>query len=191
MALDDIKKAILAEADTVVEKAKTEGNQKIAKVQADWSKKIDNKKQTILASAQRKANQKVQQTQFKIQAQVQTEVLNQKQILIDKVYQLALQKLNNLDNDKYVELMEKLINKLPADEGELISVKDKESLLAKASHKSNKKFTVSKETVSGSGGFIFRSKDLEINDTFATLVNNSKDETILSVSNLLFNENRE
>lgn len=191
MALDDIKKAILAEAETEVKKIETEGEKKVAEINGVWSKKIEAKKQEIIASGQRKANQKVQQTQFKLQSQAQAEILNQKQKNINKVYKLALQKLGELDDDKYIELLAELIIKLPEGEGELISVIEKESLLKKALKQSGKKYSIFSETISGNGGFIFKSKDVEIDNTFATLINNSKEQTSLSVSNKLFNAQSE
>jgi len=197
MALDDIKKAILAEAEKEVKKIEAGGEKKVAVVRDEWSKKIEIRKQEIIASGQRKANQKVQQTQFKVQAQAQTEILNQKQRIIDQVYKLALQKLGELDDDKYTELLAGLINQLPESKGELISVTGKESQLKKALRKSGKKYDIAKETVAGNGlpaealakagGFIFKSKEVEIDNTFTTLVKNAKEETILEVSNLLFN----
>lgn len=191
MALDDIKKAILAEAKKETKKIETEGEAKVKAVQTEWAKKIEVKKQEITASAQRKANQKVQQTQFKLQAQAQTEILTQKQNVIDQVYKLALKKLGEFDDDKYIELMEKLINQLPAGKGELTSARDKGNLLKKALRKSGRKYDLAEEEINGSGGFIFRSKEVEIDNTFATLIKNAKEQTILAVSNLLFNQKQE
>jgi len=191
MALDDIKKAILAEAEKEAKKIEQEGEQKIGLVNNDWLKKIEARKKDLIASSQRKANQKVQQTQFKLQAQAQTEILDQKQKDIDKVYKITLDKLAEIDDDQYVELMEKLIKQLPAGEGSLISVNDKDSLLKKALRQSSQKYDVLTETTSGNGGFIFRSKEVEIDNTFATLVRNAKEQTILEVSSLLFNQEQE
>jgi len=197
MALDDIKKAILAEAEKEAGVIEAEGKARIKNIQAEWAEKIEIKKQEIIASAQRKADQKIQQTQFKFSAQAQTEILSQKQKNIDKVYKTALQKLGELDDGGYVELMARLIGLLPKTDGEIFSVKDKEELLKKALRQSGRKYDLAKETVNGTGlpagalakagGFIFKSKEVEINDTFAALVNNAKEQTILLVSNKLFN----
>jgi len=191
MALDDIKKAILAEAEKEAKNIEQEGEQKIALVNDDWLKKIEARKKDLIAASQRKTNQKVQQTQFKLQAQAQTEILDQKQKIIDKVYKLALDKLAEIDDDQYVNLMEKLIKQLPTGEGSLISVKDKDSLLKKALRQSSQKYDVLTETANGNGGFIFRSQEVEIDNTFAALVKNAKEQTILEVSNLLFNQGQE
>ena len=188
MALDDIKKEILAEAEKEAKKIGQEGEDRINTVRDEWARKVEVKKQEIIATAQRKTDQKIQQSQFKVQSQSQTEILNQKQTVIDKVYKLALQKLTEIDDDKYIDLMKKLINQLPDGEGELTSVKDKDNLLKKALRKSGKKYDLARDAINGSGGFIFRSKKVEIDNTFATLVNNAKEQTILEISGLLFNQ---
>lgn len=191
MALEDIKKAIDEQAQAEIAGIEKDGNQKVAEVQAIWSKKVSDKKQSIIATAQRKANQKIQQTEFKMQSQTQTEILNQKKQILDKVYKSALQRLTSLDDGQYVELVATLIEKIPETEGSLISVKDKETLLKKAANKSKKKFDVLNETVGGHGGFIFHSKQVEIDQTFATLVENAKEDTLLDVSKKLFSQEQE
>lgn len=189
MALEDIKKAIDNQAQTEIDEIEKQGNQKVAEVQAIWRKKVTDKKQSIIASAQRKTNQKIQQIEFKMQSQNQAEILNQKKQILDKVYKNALQKLTILDDGQYIELVANLIEKIPETEGSLISVKDKEALLKKATAKSKKKFDILSETVGGHGGFIFHSNQVEIDQTFATLVENAKEDTMLDVSKKLFSQN--
>jgi len=190
MSLDDIKKSILAEAKTEAKKIEAEGDAKIAELKKSWQTKTEEKKQEIIASAQRKTNQKIQQTQFKLQSQTQSEILQQKQRIIDKVYKTALQKLADFEGEKYVSLMEKLIADLPASQGELSSTKEKESLLKKALKNTGQKYEIAKDTITGTGGFIFQSDRIEINDTFSALIHNSKEQTILRVTNLLFSDLR-
>jgi vacuolar-type H+-ATPase subunit E/Vma4 len=191
MSLDDIKKSILTDASAQAEKIEAEGKIKISEIKKIWQLKLDEKKQEIIDSAQRKANQKVQQTQFKLQSQAQSEVLEQKQRIIDKVYKTALQKLAAFDGEKYIGLASKLIESLPEGEGELFSTKEKDELLKKALKRSGKKLKISPEPISGTGGFIFQSEQIEINNTFLELINNSKEQTILEVTRLLFSDRTE
>lgn len=190
MAFDDIKKAILAEAKSEAENIEAEGRKKAAELKSVWDKRLEAKKIEIMNSVRQKANQKVQQSQFKLQAQSQTEIISQKQKLIDKVYKRALTKLTELSDDKYVDLLADLITKLPAGEGSLTSVKDKEGLLKKAIKKSGLKFELASETIAGQGGFVFHSKEVDIDYTFSTLINSAREETILAVTEKLFNHNQ-
>jgi V/A-type H+-transporting ATPase subunit E len=126
-----------------------------------------------------------------LQAQAQTEIINQKQNIIDRVYKSALNKLNGLNDSDYIALTTKLINRLPEEDGKLISAKGKETLLKKALKQSGRKFEILAETANVSGGFIFRSKSVEIDNTFASLINNSRDWTVLEVSKMLFNRDQQ
>lgn len=186
MALEDIKKTIIFEAEAEAKKIEAEGEIKAAEINNDWKKKIDEKKLEIIASAKRKAGQKIQQTQFKLQSKGQAEILGRKQEIIERAYKNALKKMADFKDDEYVKLMEKLINNLPEIEGDLFSVKEKENLLKKALKNSGKKYGIGKKSVSGVGGFVFNSSQMEINNTFSALINNSKEQTILEVAGLLF-----
>jgi len=188
MALDDIKQAILDEAKKEASKIENEGEKKISEVTNQWQDKLEEKKAEILSEAKLKATKKLQQASFEIKAQSQTEALKAKQKVIDKTYKQVLDKLSNLDEKEYVDLIVKLIKVLPDPEGEIISAKGKFTELKKAIEKSGKEYNVGHDGVSGGGGFIFKSQSIDIDNTFSTLVNNLKEETSLEVSKILFEE---
>ena len=50
----------------------------------------------MIAAAERKAEQKVQQTFFRIKAQSQSEILKRKRKILDKVYGRALDKIREI-----------------------------------------------------------------------------------------------
>lgn len=186
MALADIKKSILAEGQRQAETIEKSGKDESYQIKQAWQQKIDAKKAAVLAMAQQKAQQKIQQAHFKMQSQNQAELLKRKQRIIGTVYEKALETLNALDDNQYVDLMTTLINTLPDGEGSLTSVSGKEALLKRALSKTNKKYQIGKETVAGSGGFIFTSTMVDIDNTFPNLVAAVKDKTSLTVSRTLF-----
>ncbi len=188
MAIEDIKKTILAEAKRQIEQIEKEDQLKIQGAQSEWQKKVTAKKTEIIALAQRKAEQKIQQASFQFKIQSQTEVLKKKQKILDKVYQKVEEKLKELDETAYIELMKKLIEQLPDTEGKLVSSPEKQDLLKKALRKTNKKYGVAAETITGAGGFIFHSKEIDIDNTFAALVSQAKEQTLLDVTKILFKE---
>jgi V/A-type H+-transporting ATPase subunit E len=187
MAITDITNAIIKEAEKQASDIVAQAHVKTQKIEKDWEEKIVAKKQELIAGAQNKARQKVMQTEFKLHSSIQTELLNQKRKLLDKVYNSVAKKLSGLSDDQYVSLMEKLIDELPGKDGELFSTRDKEDLLKKALKKSGKSFEINKETVPGTGGFIFRSKEVEIDNTVNSLVEDMRQKTELEVSKKLFN----
>lgn len=187
MSLEDIKNSIGQNTQNQIKEIEAEGQKKIDEINHLWSQKLESKKLEIIKMAQRKADQKVQKTEFGLQAQIQSEILNKKQDLINQAYKVALKKLADLDDAQYITLMEKLINRLPDDHGEIISVKDKESLLKKALKNSHKKITLSENTCKGQGGFLYQSKNIDMDFTFDRLIDDAKKQTILDITNILFN----
>lgn len=186
MAFSDIKKAILEDAKKVAEEHKEEGRKEADRVARQWRDKAEEKKREIIAAAKRKAEQKVLQEQFKVQNETQSRVLEKKQEAVDRVYEAALDKLASLDDSQYVDLMEGLMRGLPEEDGELVSAKGKEELLKKALDKSGKGYRLSQEKTDSRGGFIFRSERMEIDQSFEALIEASKKETLLSVTDKLF-----
>ena len=186
MALEDIKKAVLAEAKSEADKIRSEGKVQVDELKKNWEKKLDAKVIDIIAIANKKAQTKIQQTTFKLKATTQTEILKKKQDTIGKVYSKVVSKLTEMPDQDYIDLMEKLIKLLPDLSGEIISVKGKESLLGKALSKSGKKVKIVKDSISGNGGFVFISDKVEIDNTFKALVENAKDKTALAVAEILF-----
>jgi len=188
MALEDIKKTILATAQKQADEVKKAGDEKVKEIKAEMQKQLEEKKAEFVDMAQRKADQKLQQAHFKIAASNQTGILKAKQKIIDQVYSEALKKLNQLDNNEYINLMIKLIKNLPQTSGQLISAKAKESLLRQAQEKSKTKYQIAKESISAKGGFLFKSDQIEINNTFESLVETAKEKTMLKVTKLLFEQ---
>jgi vacuolar-type H+-ATPase subunit E/Vma4 len=187
MAITDITHAIIQEAEKQAADVITQAHVKTQEIEKNWKEKIAVKKQDLIIGAQNKARQKVMQAEFKLHSSIQTEILEQKRELLGKVYQLGVKKLSQLDDDQYISLMEKLITAIPGEDGKLLSTKNKEDLLKKALKKSGKSFEMSKNTVPGTGGFIFQSKEIEIDNTINSLVEDIRQKTELEFSKKLFN----
>lgn len=190
MSLEDIKKTIIKEAQDKAEETISNGQKKADELQRHWLQKLEEKKAQIVASARAKTDQKVQQTQFKLQAQKQTAVLNQKKKILDKTYQQALILLKELDDQKYVNLMAKLMEQLPEVSGEIFGSVEKIDLLRKAKRQAKVKAEIRDDNSIKTGGFIFRSPQLEIDFTLPALVENSKEQTLIAVCEQLFNQTR-
>ncbi len=191
MALNDIKQSITQQAqqraDEIISQARSEANT----LKQEWDKKHAEKQVKLLTAAQKKAQQKIQQASFSLQAQAQTLVLNKKQKALESVYVKALEELSKLDDVALVELFTSLLDKLPAVEGEIKATEAHQSAVKKALKKSDAKATVSKEVIKAKGGFVFISDSVEIDNTFETLINNIKEAITLDVANLLFETEQE
>lgn len=186
MALENIRSAILIEAQKIADEQKKEGDKKIEIIKKEWQEKIEEKKREIILSAKRKINQKIQQAQFNIQSETQSLILKEKQKIIDRVFESSLKKISNFEESKIESLLIKLISQIPYNEGRLIPVSGWENKLKKALLKTNKKYEISNKTIKGLGGFIFESKNIEIDQTFEALIKNSKERISLDVIKTVF-----
>ena len=110
----------------------------------------------------------------------------------DKYYAKALEKLRNLSETRYVEVLtELLLQAAPHGVGEvLFSAQDRETVgqaaVDAANGKSGGKLTLSGETAPIQGGFILKDGNVEVNCAFDTLVRLQKAETAGQVAQRLF-----
>ena len=111
---------------------------------------------------------------------------------LEETYAKALEKLRNLPEARYVEVLtELLLQAAPHGMGEvLFSAQDRETVgqaaVDAANGQSGGKLTLSGETVPIQGGFILKDGNVEVNCAFDTLVRLQKAETAGQVAQRLF-----
>ena len=111
---------------------------------------------------------------------------------LEETYAKALEKLRNLPEARYVEVLtELLLQAAPHGVGEvLFSAQDRETVgqaaVDAANGKSGGKLTLSGETAPIQGGFILKDGNVEVNCAFDTLVRLQKAETAGQVAQRLF-----
>ena len=118
-----------------------------------------------------------------------------KQEMVERAYDLALEKLCAMPKAQYVEAAARLLVKAAPDgRGEVIlSAEDRTrvgaDLVAKANTLlKNGKLTLSGQTRPIRGGFILKNGNVEVNGTFETLVRLQRAETAGAVAKRLFPE---
>ena len=182
---DDCK----AVCDEIIAKAEAEAGSLLenAKAQAE---KVKN--EAILA-AQRKCQTDIELARSKAEHDYNREILAAKLDIINGVIGLALNKLKNLPDDEYFDVIEKLIARYSqSGHGELrFSKKDldrlPEGFEARLNQKfsgSGKSFTISSSPIDIDGGVVIAYSDVEQNCSFNALLNASLDD----IKDGLFNE---
>jgi len=186
MALNDILQSIKEQAQKEIDAVKKQAENERSTISKEWGEKIDAKKKLLTEDTRQRALNKLQQARFVIHSRKQAKILEAKQQLIEKVYQTALKNLKKIDDSKYESLMEKSAAKLPDVSGKIfLTESDERAKIVKKVIK-NKKYTIEKETVKGSGGFVFSSKDIDIDNTFEAMVDSLRKSTQTEVSKILF-----
>ena len=169
-----------AETDALLEKA----HQEAAAVAARYQAQADKEAADLAARNERLAAER--------EERLRKTVLAAKQAVMEETYAKALEKLRNLPEARYVEVLtELLLQAAPHGAGEvLFSAQDRETVgqaaVDAANGKSGGKLTLSGETAPIQGGFILKDGNVEVNCAFDTLVRLQKAETAGQVAQRLF-----
>ena len=154
-----------AETDALLEKARQEAAAVAARYQAQADKEVAD----LAARNERLAAEREERLISAAQMEARKTVLAAKQAVMEETYAKALEKLRNLPEARYVEVLtELLLQAAPHGMGEvLFSAQDRETVgqaaVDAANGKSGGKLTLSGETAPIQGGFILKDGNVEVN----------------------------
>ena len=166
-----------AEAEKIAAKYKAQADAEAADLDAKNRKAAAEREERLAGTAQMEARKAA---------------LAAKQEMVEKAYELALQKLCSLPEEKYTAVLAELLIQASSSGKEevIFSEADRRKVgkaaVEKANKDSGKKLTLSGETRPIQGGFILRSENVEVNCAFDTLVRLQKAETAGEVVKKLF-----
>tara|TARA_Y100000031_G_C8192413_1_gene372028 strand:+ start:222 stop:785 length:564 start_codon:yes stop_codon:yes gene_type:complete len=186
MALAEIQKHIQTKADEQIAKIQAASSKQVKESKVEWEKKLVDERERVLAEINRNADSKLTQAKFKIRERVNAEKLKAKQAQIDQVYNQALQSLSELSDADYTELMVKLLEGLKGTEGSLSTCTKRKAQLEDALSKAGLKAEI-KDDLQSVGGFVFHTEATDIDNTFETLIDQTKERTLIDVHSKLFN----
>lgn len=193
MGIENITQNILIEAnsygDSLIKDAKNTSSKIIEEANAKSEQIIKDEEKRIKFEKESLINRMISSAEL----QKRKMILSSKQQGITKGFDVALKKLQEMPEDKYISFLAEQIIKIPNCCGTIfLNEKDKnkigEKLVKFVNDKLNgQKLTLSDKTINVSGGFILKSGNIELNSTFETLLNSVKDELTNDVANALFN----
>ncbi len=179
---DRILKDANAEAAEYVKKAKKEADEilKSAREEADIKRK------TILEQAQKKAGDLEKRCIALNDMEVRKEIMRVKQELVQKTFNMAMERLSSMPREQYCEFMANMIvNAIQGEKAEIVlSKKDRQSLgeilLERVTALTEEKgaqvgLVLSYKTADIKGGFILIIGDMEINFSFEALFRTQKE----------------
>ena len=177
--IDRILSAAQEEADQITGRYKAQADAEAASLAARNEKSAAEREERLVSVAQMEAR-KVQ--------------LAAKQEMVEKAYDLALEKLCAMPDARYTEVLAGLLVQASSNgrEEAIFSPEDRERVgkaaVDKANAASGKQLKLSQETRPLKGGFVLRDENIEVNCTFDTLVRLEKAETTGAVVKKLFPE---
>ncbi len=194
--------------DKIVEKikgdAQAEANALTAEAQAAAKKYTNQAKveleaqcKQLLAEGKEQASREKQQQLQIATLDIRKQVLAEKQALIAKVFEQALQELQQLDKEKYTSILKNMLTKYPleGDEEIIVSKSDRQRLgdgfitqlnqeLKKQKKKGSCKWAEEQRPLKG--GFIIRRGKIEANYSFESLLKSQQEELEQEVAQILF-----
>ena len=184
MALKDIIETIEIDAQNSIKQIEKERDETLFQIKKEGSVKFNLKRKELLDKTQAVGKKIIEKAFFNAYNKTNDEINQQKLRAINDVYLKVEKKLINLEKDEYFILMENLWSK--------INRKDNlEIFIADNKEKETKDFFLNKGiqtagVINSKGGFIIKTKELEIDNTFEAIINNIRKEIEIEMINILF-----
>ena len=194
-----IKEKILdearAEKDSILEQAQAEARA----ISNKYDRKAEELRQNIIDKAKKNAEEKKRRILSMAQLENRKAHLQAKQEIIDSVFQKAMDKLMKMPDKDYQKLIGNMLIKSvnTGNEEIIISKKDEklftQDFLSKIGETLKEQgkaanLKVSKQKRQMVGGFILKSANMEVNNTFDSLINMEREELETEIAKILFEE---
>ncbi|MBU7024109.1 MAG: hypothetical protein HXS40_08055 [Theionarchaea archaeon] len=189
MGIEDIKKRILEDAANQKEEILAEARKKAEEIRKEGERTAEKQKEAIILKAEQEAAEERHTLLTMERLEARKLQLTEKQKVIEKVFEKALDMLSN--HPHYSEIMEALLLEVAKGGEELIlNPRDHKTLgdgfLKKVNNNLPNQLVLSKETRDMAGGFILRTSEVEINESFEEIVRALRDEMETEVARTLF-----
>lgn len=164
MALDDILLAITQHADSELAKARAAHEQRIAEMRETSQREIERKEREVTLQKEQKLAHSRQKADAYATTLVRHAALNAKQRALDDIYRSVATALEEAPESTVEPLLKACLKNLPAS-GEIRPARAHAAILKKLVNKDH----AIGEPIDAAGGFVFVSKDRDVDCTFATL----------------------
>lgn len=189
--LDRITSRIQAEAQQEIDAILDAGKAETQRIVDGWRARIDAEARELAAKNEKAAAEREERLKSAAEMDARKTILAAKQEMLEKAYELALDKLCKLPEDKQAKLLSGLMVRASSTgrEEAVFSAADKalgQKAVKLANTTSGKQLRLAAEAAPIRGGFILRDKNVEVNCAYETLVRLQKADTAGAVAKLLF-----
>ncbi|MDI3535069.1 MAG: V/A-type H+/Na+-transporting ATPase subunit [Thermosediminibacterales bacterium] len=183
------------QADTLIKEAEKEAE----RILAQGKKEAERKKKALQEKAVKESEEAKKKIMSMAELEMRKQMLAVKQRMVDEAFERALKKLQSLEGKEYEEIITKMLEKAveTGDEEIIFSPADAKKLKPEFLENLNKnlavrgvkpKLSISKETRDIQGGFILKSKGVEINSSFDSIIRMERDEIESQIAAILFED---
>jgi len=201
MAIDRITGKILADAEAEAKRIAVEADGKTGAVNDQTARQVADIEKEAAADAAAAARDQRERMLSRAQAEMRVELLEEKQALIEQVFENAMKTVLELDDKQYGALMERFLL-------EGVGSGDEEVIIAESDRKRNwttildsvnaelskqgqtGRLTLSPESRTMGGGFVLRKGKQEVNCDLTFILKSLREELETDVVNILFPETK-
>jgi len=194
--IEKITGRIAADVEREIQEISAQAAAQADEILANYKQQGHKEAESIVTRGKKSAEERQERLAGVAQLEARKAELAAKQKMIERAFDEAREKLANLPEKEYVELLAKLAVKASSSGKEqvIFSQKDRAKYGKQAVTAANEalgakgKLTLSEESRPMEGGLILQEGDVEVNCTFETLLRLQHSTLSLEVAKLLFNE---
>lgn len=190
--IEKITRLIESEVQAEIDAILTQAHDEADAISARYQTQAETEAAELKLKNQKAASEREERLVSVAQMESRKVTLQVKQEMVEKAYDLALEKLCSMPEEPYVDVLAKLMLQASATGREevIFSAEDRAKIgtaaVEKANQSAGKRFVLSDETRPIRGGFILKDQNIEVNCAFDTLVRLQKAETAGTVAKKLF-----
>ena len=190
--IEKITQRIDADTQAEIDRILADAREQAAQITGKYKAQADAEAASLAAKNEKNAAEREERLVSVAQMEARKVQLAAKQEMVEKAYDLALEKLCAMPDARYTEVLAGLLVQASSNgrEEAIFSPEDRERVgkaaVDKANAASGKQLKLSKETRPLKGGFVLRDENIEVKCTFDTLVRLEKAETTGAVVKTLF-----
>jgi V/A-type H+-transporting ATPase subunit E len=191
--IENITSRIQADAQGEIDQVLADAKAQAAEISARYDAQASKESAEILARGAKAVAEREERLTSVAQMEIKKQTLAVKQEMLDKAFELAIERLGDLPEEKYVSLLAGLAVKASVTGREqlIFSQKDRARMGKAVVTAANEalpdgRLTLSEQTAPIRGGFILSDGDVEVNCAFETLVRLQRDEIAGEVAKVLF-----
>lgn len=195
--IDSLKDRILKEAEEAAAKLLSDADKEASDILNRSKERAEARKTAIIESARKTASENADRIVSTAQMQVRNQRLQTMQELIDMVFEKTVDSIKSFDNIKYMNMLYDMIlsSTINGDEEIVLSSGDRLKINNEFMLKLNNELksmgkkgqmVVSDETRDIQGGFILKTKSVEINSTIEAVIRSLSGEIEQEIASILF-----
>lgn len=186
MALQDILNSIQEKLEEELQKIEDDEKKIIDDIHKQTKKNEEKMQSELIKQKEQKMIDLKQKMNTILKMESRNSMLEAKTKLVNNVFDSVLEKLDSLSDSDYQKWLSTSIKEITLKEGEIVPAKGKEKLTEEAVKDAKSELKVVKAG-EFKGGFIIRSKNIEIDNTFKSIVYKQlKPELELQAAKILF-----